>query len=137
MANVDLPVSACTHLQRQGLLEFKPGEFGIMKKRWRILEYGIHYCCIETSEMIFVICAILHNMLIDEIDWSESDVPRVGRGVPKAGDAIYLEGPTDRDAAEPVSRSQKRNEKEEAADWAARWEQLSEHHAYCKRKNTI
>jgi hypothetical protein len=111
--------------------------FGIMKKRWRILEYGIHYRCIETSEKIFVVCAILHNMLIDEIDWSESDVPRVGRGVPKAGDAIYLEGPTDRDAAEPVSRGQKSNEKKEAADWAARREQLSEHHAYGKKTNTI
>jgi hypothetical protein len=111
--------------------------FGIMKKRWRILEYGIHYRCIVTSEKIFVVCAILHNMLINEIDWSESDVPQVGRSVPKAGDAIYLEGPTDRDAAEPVSRSQKRNEKKDGVDWAARREQLSEHHAYCKKKNTI
>ena len=76
-------------------------------------------------------------MLIDEIDWSESDVPRVGRSVLKAGDAIYLEGLTDRDTAEPVSRSLKRNEKKEAADWEARREQLSEHLAYCKSKNTI
>jgi hypothetical protein len=30
--------------------------FWIMKKRWRILEYGIHYRCIETSEKIFVVC---------------------------------------------------------------------------------
>ena len=52
-------------------------------------------------------------------------------------DAIYLEGPTDRDTAEPVSRSQKRNVKKEGVDWAARREQLSKHHAYCKKKNTI
>lgn len=50
---------------------------------------------------------------------------------------IYLEGRTDRDAAEPVSRSQKCNEKKDGMDWAARREQLSKHHAYCKKKNTI
>ena len=29
--------------------------FGILQKRWRILEYGFQYCSAERNEMIFVV----------------------------------------------------------------------------------
>ena len=37
--------------------------FGILKKRWRILNYGLHYRDIKKCEKIFVTCCCLHNFL--------------------------------------------------------------------------
>eukprot|EP00956_Cyclotella_meneghiniana_P031525 scaffold83045_cov25-Cyclotella_meneghiniana.AAC.3 len=62
----------------------------------RILEYGFQYCSAERNEMIFVVCCILHNIMIDlesNPTANDDDTPRVGRGMPLPGDAIYIAGP--------------------------------------------
>ncbi len=61
--------------------------FGILKKRWKILDYGIHFGDISDVEKIFVVCCILQT----EMESKESDVT-VGQGVLLLGDGIWLRG---------------------------------------------
>jgi len=62
--------------------------FGIIKKRWRILNNGFYYRDIVTCEKIFVTCCCLHNFLLDLME--RVDV-RIGRGRPLHGDFIWLD----------------------------------------------
>ncbi len=63
--------------------------FGILKKRWKILDYGIRFRDISVDEEIFVVCCILHNNMLTEMESKESNV-RVGRGVPLLGGGVWL-----------------------------------------------
>ena len=65
--------------------------FGILKKRWKILDYGIRFRDISDVEKIFVVCCILHNNMLTEMELKESDVT-VGQGVLLLGDGIWLRG---------------------------------------------
>eukprot|EP00956_Cyclotella_meneghiniana_P035135 scaffold111769_cov64-Cyclotella_meneghiniana.AAC.2 len=107
--------------------------FGILKKRWRILEYGMHYRSIDRCEKIFVACCVLHNMMLDLITPADAEA-RVGRGCPLPGDAIFIEGESDRRQQEHRRwRDDYREEKKEAKDWMARRELLADHLWYTKR----
>ena len=108
--------------------------FGILKKRWRILEFGMHYRSIEKCEQIFIVCCILHNMLVQEqeIQQSEWRRARIGIGAPLEGEAIYIEGPTNRNEVELVGTALRRKERKEALEWAERRDALSRHCCYCK-----
>lgn len=106
--------------------------FGILKKRWRILDFGLHYRSIAKNEKIFMACCILHNMIIDSIDVNEINSSRIGRGAPLPGDSMYLEGPSNRDEREICSRHLRRMEQAEAAEWVERRDALSQHIYYCK-----
>ena len=66
--------------------------FGILKKRWRILNNGLQYRDIRICEKIFVVCCCLHNFLLEQM---ERGVPKVGRGRPIGDDGVYLDGHTD------------------------------------------
>jgi hypothetical protein len=59
--------------------------FGILKKRWRILDYGLQYYDMKFCEMIFTVCCELHNMLLDVVeDYGFCSVHvRCGRGAPR------------------------------------------------------
>jgi hypothetical protein len=59
--------------------------FGILKKRWRILNSGLGYRGIGDCEKIFLACCCLHIFLLDIME--RNDV-RVGRGAPFPGDGI-------------------------------------------------
>ena len=65
--------------------------FGILKKRWKILDYGICFRDISVTEKNFVVCCILHNNMLTEMESKESNV-RVGRGIPLRGDGVWLRG---------------------------------------------
>ena len=65
--------------------------FGILKKRWRILNNGLEYRDIRVCEKIFVVCCCLHNFLLDQM---ERGSPKVGRGCPIGDDGIFLDGHT-------------------------------------------
>ncbi len=65
--------------------------FGILKKRWKILDYGSCFRDSTVVEKIFVVCCILHNSMLTEMESKKSDV-RVGRGVPLPGDGVWLCG---------------------------------------------
>lgn len=71
--------------------------FGILKKRWRILNNGLNYRDIGKCEKIFVACACLHNFLLDQME--RTDV-RVGRGYPIGDDGLWLSGHTTVDTTE-------------------------------------
>jgi hypothetical protein len=75
--------------------------FGILKKRWRILDNGLAYRAIGDCEKIFLACCCLHNFLLDVME--RSDV-RVGRGAPLPGDGIWLDGGSDTANAEGGDR---------------------------------
>ena len=62
-----------------------------MKKRWKILDYGIRFSNMQVVEKVFTVCCMLHNNMLTEMDSIESDV-RVGCGVPLPGDGIWLHG---------------------------------------------
>ena len=110
--------------------------FGILKKRWRILEYGLHYRDHDRCEKIFVVCCILHNIMLDNSSDESMGEVRVGRGAPLPGDAIYLEGESDRRERETWTGHNVRAEKEEAKDWMSRRDNLAVHLAYTKTAST-
>ncbi|KAL9182044.1 hypothetical protein ACHAXT_012387 [Thalassiosira profunda] len=100
--------------------------FGILKKRWKILEYGIRFRDIEVVEKVFVVCCMLHNMMLTEMETRDSQ-HRVGRGAPNAGDAIWLEGerPTP-----PFGGN--RSDHRLAMEWGKRRKALAAHLEYSK-----
>ena len=66
--------------------------FGIIKKRWRILNNGFYQRDIVKCEKIFVTCCCLNNFMLDLMDLTNV---RVGRGSPMGDDGIRLSGPRD------------------------------------------
>ena len=65
--------------------------FGILKKRWRILNDGLHYRDIQACEKIFITCCCLNNFLLDLMERTNVTV---GRGAPIGDDGIWLDGHT-------------------------------------------
>jgi len=66
--------------------------FGILKKRWRILNNGLEYRDMRVCEKIFVACCWLHNFLLEE---NEIGYHKVGRGTPIGNDGVFLDGHTE------------------------------------------
>ena len=69
--------------------------FDILKKRWRILDYGLKKYCMKDCEKVYTVCCVLHNVLLglDE-NFGISCVAQ--RGCPSTGDSQWLEGPEPR-----------------------------------------
>ena len=114
--------------------------FGILKKRWRILDYGLQYYDMKFCEMIFNVCCELHNMLLDVgEDYGFRNVRvRCGRGAPIGNDGLWLEGPetmTARFMGETCIAKIKADDKKEAKEWMTRRELLADHLEYCKSIN--
>ena len=65
--------------------------FGILKKRWQVLNDGLAYRDINKCERVFNACCCLHNMMLDQM---ERNTVRVGRGAPIGTDGIWLDGST-------------------------------------------
>ena len=63
--------------------------FGILKKRWRILNHGFFYRKVATCEKIFVTCCWLNNFLLDLM---ERPNVHIGRGGPVGDDGVWLSG---------------------------------------------
>ena len=106
--------------------------FGILKKRWQILEYGIHYREIETLEEVFLTCCVLHNMMADDAESRDNQI-RVGRGRPLGADAIYIWQPPEDGSVRRsmnVSTTNRRHE----AQWSERRSNLVDHLEYCRRR---
>ena len=64
--------------------------FGILKKRWKILNNGLFYRDIKISEIFFVTAVCLHNMLVKDTIVNYRDA-RVERGSPLSNDGMYLD----------------------------------------------
>ena len=132
--------------------------FGILKARWRILEFGkktamtvmtihltnpvlrnligLHYRDIQRCGDVFNTCCCLHNMMLEFGD-AKTRVHRVGWGAPLLGDAIYLEGPEDsyrrRSSDIVTSAYLRRKENAEAKEWRERRSLLSNHLYFMKK----
>jgi hypothetical protein len=105
--------------------------FGILKKRWRILDYGFNYYCMKDCEKIFTVCCMLHNMLLGLGETFGYQVI-AGRGVPFAGDGLWLEdsvalnGRLDADQV-LCSAAFKEADRRDAVLWKNRRDYLAEH----------
>ena len=105
--------------------------FGILKKRWKMIESGIRFRNIRIVERVFVLCSMLHNFMLSEMESRDSS-ERVGRGAPLGRDAIWLQGPLPPGpalAGAPTARAAKQL----ARAWAKRRRELAEHLEYSKR----
>jgi len=105
--------------------------FGILKERWKILDYGLRFRHMLTGEKVFVTCCILHNMMLDVMErerggQSRQSNPRVRRGAPRAGDALWIEGPSPMPPHDP-------SEAQLAQKWAKRRMLLAEHLQFSKK----
>ena len=100
--------------------------FGILKKRWRILDYGIHFKSMEKAERVFMVCCDLHNMMLTEMESRDSDV-RVGRGAPLPGHGIWLCGDDREFDDDGEIRAL-------AVLWGRQRDQLAEHIHYCAKR---
>jgi hypothetical protein len=110
--------------------------FGILKKRWRILDYGFNYYSMKDCEKIFTVCCVLHNMLL-ELGETFGFQVIAGRGQPFEGDGLWLEGPEElnerlADDAGLCSATIAAVDKREASLWHTRRDILAEHREYCK-----
>ena len=103
--------------------------FGILKKRWKILEYGICFDNIEVVERVFIVCCILHNMMLSKMETRENTTT-VGRGAPLGRDAILIAGLGE--GASP--RCVTNNEKAQAMQWEKQRLLLAGHVEYVSRE---
>ena len=65
--------------------------FGILKKKWKVLNHGFKHREMEQCEKIFIACCILHNFLLDQM---VRNSVRVGHGYPIGDDGLWLDGNT-------------------------------------------
>ena len=63
--------------------------FGIIKKRWQVLNNGFYHRDIIICEKIFVTCCCMNNYMLDQM--VRTNV-RVGWGAPMGKDGIWLSG---------------------------------------------
>jgi hypothetical protein len=104
--------------------------FGILKKRWKILDYGFKHRSMKTCSDIFVTCCCLHNVMLDMME-RMAKPPRVGRGMPIGTDGIWLGNPSDlTQSVDPTNRIL-------ASLWNERRWRLAEHLKVWKSRGNI
>jgi hypothetical protein len=62
--------------------------FGILKKRWKVLNYGFKHRDIVTCEHIFITCCVLHNF---SLNLMVRNHVRAGRGYPMSGHTVNVD----------------------------------------------
>ena len=104
----------------------------ILKKRWRILEFGIHNCKIETLEEVFLACYVLHNMMAEVAESCDNQI-RVGQGRPLSADAIYIWQPPEDGNVIPLRNVTTNNCRHEE-QWSKRHNNLIDHIKYSRNR---
>jgi len=109
--------------------------FGIMKKRWKILDCGLKFRSMAVCEKIFFTCCCLHNEMLDMME-SHTTRYRVLRGLANQTDGMWLSDGCDDmqlmmefDANEPPE-----SQRQLAMQWAARRRRLADHLYFSRRK---
>jgi hypothetical protein len=74
--------------------------FGILKKRWHVLNNGFFQHEMQVCSKIFITCCWLNNYLLDLMERSNV---RVGHGAPIGDDGIWLSGRTEEEGEEENS----------------------------------
>ena len=104
--------------------------FGILKIRWKCLESGLRFRDIRVVEKVFVVCCMLHNIMLSEMERETSY--RVGRGAPIGRDAIWLADP------QPLQPQRSDPSKKRlAAAWGKRRRELTGHLRESKRRKKM
>jgi hypothetical protein len=96
--------------------------FGILKKRWQVLNDGLHYRDIRTCERVFNACCCIHNLMLELM---ERNCVRVGCGALIGTDGIWLDGNTVATEATDVMLSMQ---------FAKRHSLLAKHLSFYERK---
>ena len=52
--------------------------FDILKKRWQVLNDGLHYCDIRTCERVFNACCCIHNLMLELMERNCVRVRKIG-----------------------------------------------------------
>jgi hypothetical protein len=92
----------------------------------KILDYGILFRDINVVEKVCVVCCMLHNNMLSEMESRESDA-RAGHGGALEGDGLWLRG-NDRQFSVEDNRLL-------AALWGKRRSHLADHIYYCAKLN--
>ena len=109
--------------------------FGIIKKRWRILNNGFFYRDIKVCKNIFVTCCWLNNFLLDVM---ERSTERVGRGAPIARDGIWLSSSTTRNiVVRDMRTTQTRKDRILALEFSRRRHLLVKHLHVFRQKGDL
>ncbi|KAL9185687.1 hypothetical protein ACHAXT_003464 [Thalassiosira profunda] len=103
--------------------------FGILKKRWSILDYGLRFRDIIVCEKVFVTCCILHNLMLDEMT-RQANPPRAVRGAPPVGHGLWLRGPRPMAAYESSDGAL-------ANKWGKRRKLLAGHLEFAKKQRLL
>ena len=85
--------------------------FGILKKRWRVLNNGFFHREMEICSNIFITCCWLNNFLLEDV--MERSNVRVGRGAPIDCDGIWLSGMTEEEKREQEEMDEENKEESE------------------------
>ena len=104
--------------------------FGILKKRWRCLDYRFCFRDIKVCEKVFTVCAILHNMMVEDRETVESTI-HVGRGAPVPGDSMWIRNVVN---PPPLSRAIL-TDTVAAVEWMKRRNDLAVHVEFMSRAN--
>ena len=90
-AQIDLPSKQIFSSNLESVRKDVECTFGILKKRWKVLNNGLLFHDIKTCQKIFITCCCLHNFLLDIM---ERNQVRAGVGSPIGNDGLWLSGPT-------------------------------------------
>jgi len=112
--------------------------FGILKKRWKVLEHGFKFRSMSTCEKIFFTCCCLHNEMLDMME-SRTTRYRVLRGLANQTDGMWLaDGCDDLQFLIEMETEQHEvgpNKCALAVAWAHRRRRLAEHLYYSRRRS--
>lgn len=100
--------------------------FGILKKRWKIIKHALRYRHVRYCDRIFVTCCILHNMMVDRVDYPGNYNQDNPLG-PSAAGGVWL-------SSSSRQLGKRYNLKKQGKLWMERRDSLIEHINYKNRR---
>ena len=108
--------------------------FGILKKRWRVLDHGFKFRSLEICEKVFFTCCCLHNEMLDMME-SRSNRYRVGRGSAASDEGMWLgDGSDDVQFSLEVDKEINESRRVLSTQWHLRRRKLAEHLYYIRHQ---
>ena len=108
--------------------------FGILKKRWRVLDHGFKFRSLEICEKVFFTCCCLHNEMLDMME-SRSNRYRVGRGSAASDEGMWLgDGSDDVQFSLEVDKEINESQRVLSTQWHLRRRKLAEHLYYIRHQ---
>jgi hypothetical protein len=112
--------------------------FGIIKKRFKVLDYGFKFRSMAICEKIFYTCCCLHNEMLDMME-SSTNQYRVLRGLANQTEGMWLGDGCDGDELQYDMEADEgvigMHKKTLAIQWSNRRRRLAEHLYYSRRQS--